>query len=110
LRFFTSLENWRSSFSAFWMTDLRDRVTAMPETELSSNQPRRSAAEPLPIAGRHSCPYCRSVEIARSHRRGPIEKYLLRVMHVRVYRCDGCNARFYAFSQVDAALPKKASA
>jgi hypothetical protein len=83
----------------------------MHETELFSNQPGSSATEPIPIADRHPCPYCRSVEIARSHRRGPIEKYLLRAIHVRVYRCYDCNARFYAFSHVDsAALPKKASA
>jgi hypothetical protein len=51
------------------------------------------------------------VEIARSHRRGRIAKYLLRVIRVRVYRCDDCNARCYAFSHVDAAaVPKKASA
>jgi len=51
------------------------------------------------------------VEVGRSHRRGPIEKYLLRAIHVRVYRCDDCNARFYAFSHFEAAAsPKKASA
>jgi len=32
-------------------------------------------------------------------------------MHVRVYRCDDCNARFYALFCVDAvASAKKASA
>jgi predicted RNA-binding Zn-ribbon protein involved in translation (DUF1610 family) len=93
------------------MDDLRDRVTVMPEIELSSIQPCSTATESLPTAGRHLCPYCRGVEIARSHRRGPIEKYLLRAIHVRVYRCDDCHARFYAFSHVDAsAAPKKASA
>ena len=93
------------------MDDLRDRVTAMPEIELSSNQQRGSTAGPLPAATKRRCPHCRSVETARSRRRGPIEKYLLRAIHVRAYRCVDCNARFYAFSQVDAAAsPKKASA
>jgi hypothetical protein len=44
--------------------------------------------EPLPAASRLLRSYCRSVETARSHRRGPIEKYLLRAIHVRVWRCD----------------------
>jgi hypothetical protein len=47
------------------------------------------------------------VEIARSHRRGPIEKYLLRAIRVRVYRCDDCNSRFYGFSHSEAAVPPK---
>jgi len=93
------------------MDDLRDRVTAMPEIELSSSQQRGSTAGPLPAARNQRCPYCRSVETARSHRRGLIEKYLLRAIHIRVYRCNDCNARFYAFSHVAAAAsPKKASA
>jgi DNA-directed RNA polymerase subunit RPC12/RpoP len=57
------------------------------------------------------CPYCSSVEIARSHRRGPIEKYLLRAINVRVYRCDDCNSRFYGFSRSEGAvLPKNHAA
>jgi hypothetical protein len=47
------------------------------------------------------------VEIARSHRRGSIEKYLLRAIHVRVYRCDDCNSRFYGFSHSEEAVPPK---
>jgi hypothetical protein len=70
----------------------------MRELELSSSQPLGAAAEPIPAAARRLCPYCRSVEVTRSHRRGPIEKYLLRAIRVRVYRCDDCNSRFYGFS------------
>lgn len=76
----------------------------MRELELSSSQPLGAAAEPIPAAARRLCPYCRSVEVTRSHRRGPIEKYLLRAIRVRVYRCDDCNSRFYAFCH-DAASP-----
>jgi hypothetical protein len=76
-------------------------MVAMRELELSS-PPQAGAA-----AARRLCPYCRSVEITRSHRRGPIEKYLFPVIHVRVYRCDDCNARFYALSRSDPAVPPK---
>jgi hypothetical protein len=79
----------------------------MRELELSSPQPIGAAAEPIPAAARRSCPHCRSVEVTRSHRRGPIEKYLLRAIHVRVYRCDDCNSRFYGFSHSEAAVPPK---
>jgi hypothetical protein len=90
------------------MDDLRDRMTVMPEIELSSSQQRGSTAAPIPAASRRLCPYCQSVETARSHRRGPIEKYLLRAIRVRVYRCDDCDTRFYAFSRFDATpSPKK---
>jgi hypothetical protein len=86
------------------MGDLHKQTTAMPETEFTSLQLRGSASQPLPVASRRLCPYCRSMETARSHRRGPFEKYLLRAIHVRVYRCDDCDSRFYAFSH-DAATP-----
>ena len=61
----------------------------------------------IPAAARRSCPYCRSVEITRSHRRGPMEKYFLRAIHVRVYRCDDCNSRFYGFARSEAPVPPK---
>ena len=81
-------------------------MIAMRELELPSS-PLNAAAAPVAAAARRLCPYCRSVEIARSHRRGPIEKYLLRAIRVRVYRCDDCNSRFYAFSRSEAAVPPK---
>jgi hypothetical protein len=49
-----------------------------------------------------SCPYCRSIETARSHRHGGVERYLLRVVGVLPYRCLNCDARFYAFSRFGA--------
>jgi DNA-directed RNA polymerase subunit RPC12/RpoP len=78
----------------------------MHEIDFSSIQSHGSAAESLASTGRRLCPYCRSRETARSHRRGPIEKYLLRAIRVRVYRCDDCNSRFYAFSH-DGAAPAR---
>jgi hypothetical protein len=85
------------------MGDLHKRTTAMPETEFTSLQ-LRAASQTLPATGRRLCPYCHGMETAPSHRRGPIEKYLLRSIHARVYRCEDCNSRFYAFCH-DAASP-----
>jgi hypothetical protein len=79
----------------------------MRELELPPSLPHAAAAASVSAAARRLCPYCRSVEIARSHRRGPIEKYLLRAIRVRVYRCDDCNSRFYGFSHSEAAVPSK---
>jgi DNA-directed RNA polymerase subunit RPC12/RpoP len=76
----------------------------MSEIELSSGQPIGALSAPRRAAIRRRCPYCRSVEISRSHRRGPIEKYLLRAIDVRVYRCDDCNSRFYGFAHSDPAV------
>ncbi|MGD0426263.1 MAG: hypothetical protein ABSC10_06050 [Candidatus Acidiferrales bacterium] len=93
------------------MDALLDRMTAMPEIEQFWLQPHGTARQSVAAAGRRLCPDCQSVETARSHRRGPIEKHLLRAIHVRVYRCDDCSARFYAFSHFDpAASPKKSAA
>jgi ribosomal protein L37AE/L43A len=81
-------------------------MIAMRELELPPSLPHAAAA-PISAAARRLCPYCRSVEVARSHRRGPIEKYLLRAIHVRVYRCDDCNSRFYGFAHSEAVVPPK---
>jgi predicted RNA-binding Zn-ribbon protein involved in translation (DUF1610 family) len=70
----------------------------MREMELSTPQPSGSATDASLGAAKHLCPYCKSTEIARSHRRGPLEKYLLNLIGVRVYRCDDCARRFYAFA------------
>jgi hypothetical protein len=93
------------------MGELQKRTTAMPGIDFTSKPPLGAAAGPLPVTSRRLCPYCRSMETARSHRRGPMEKYLLRAIHVRAYGCDDCNSRFYAFSHDAAALsPKKPAA
>jgi hypothetical protein len=41
------------------------------------------------------CPYCGVSEVFRSHRRGTMERYLLRAVGVRPFRCVNCDARFY---------------
>ncbi len=43
------------------------------------------------------CPNCRSMEIFRSHRRGTLERYILRAIGMRPYRCVTCDSRFYGF-------------
>jgi DNA-directed RNA polymerase subunit RPC12/RpoP len=40
------------------------------------------------------CPYCNSAELRRSRTRS-LER-LLRLARIRPYRCDACDARFYA--------------
>ena len=46
-----------------------------------------------------ACPYCGSAEVFRSHRRGAMEKFLLRPIGVRPFRCVNCDARFYRLSR-----------
>jgi hypothetical protein len=82
-------------------------MIAMRELELPSPPLHAAAAAPIAAAARRFGPYWRRVEVARSHRRGPIEEYLLRAIRVRVYRCDDCNSRFYAFSRSETVVPPK---
>jgi hypothetical protein len=44
---------------------------------------------------RKACPCCRGKEVYRSHRRGIVERYVLRAVQVRPYRCAACDNRFY---------------
>jgi hypothetical protein len=66
-----------------------------------------AAAEPTLSGAKRLCPYCRSDYVGRSHRRGPVERYLLRVIGVGVYRCENCDGRFYALSHMHAAPASK---
>jgi hypothetical protein len=47
------------------------------------------------------CPYCGGSEVFRSHRRGAMERYILRPIGVRPFRCVNCDARFYRRSHSD---------
>jgi DNA-directed RNA polymerase subunit RPC12/RpoP len=71
-----------------------------------------SLAKHMTLRLKHHCPYCRSVEISKSRRRGAIEKYLFRAIGMRPYRCSICDARFFAFaiSHHVAASPKAKAA
>jgi hypothetical protein len=46
-------------------------------------------------------PQCRSIETSRSRRRGTVERYLLRVIGLRPFRCLNCDVRFYSFARFD---------
>jgi len=48
-------------------------------------------------ASNSTCPSCGSHRISRSHRRGLFERYLLSIVQLRPYRCNGCDARFFRF-------------
>jgi DNA-directed RNA polymerase subunit RPC12/RpoP len=71
-----------------------------------------SLANHMTLGLKHHCPYCRSVEISKSRRRGAIEKYLFRAIGMRPYRCSICDARFFAFATshhvADSPKPKAA--
>src|SRR5271156_2224020 len=60
-----------------------------------------ATAEESKMAEKRLCPNCRSAESSRSHRNGPLEKYLLGAIGVRLYRCLNCGVRFYAYSRFD---------
>jgi hypothetical protein len=59
------------------------------------------------MADKRQCPNCKSVETSRSHRKDPLEKYLLGPIGVRPYRCMNCEVRFYAFSRFDEEISMK---
>jgi len=90
--------------------DPADRWT-LAEIAARSRQPSSAAPEPpLPsvpegfagwlgrrLGWRLSCPHCRSRDIARSRRRGAVEKALSSI--ALPYRCDRCGARFFRWRQ-----------
>ena len=45
---------------------------------------------------RKACPRCRGQEVYRSQRRGIVERYVLRALQIRPYRCVACDNRFYS--------------
>ena len=42
-----------------------------------------------------TCPYCGSVDVHRSKRRGFFELFLLSILPLRPYRCAVCDWRYY---------------
>jgi predicted RNA-binding Zn-ribbon protein involved in translation (DUF1610 family) len=45
----------------------------------------------------HECPQCGSYLVRLSKRRTWIEHVVCRLLFVRPYRCDDCDARFFGF-------------
>lgn len=50
---------------------------------------------------KRNCPYRRSIETFRSHRRGAIKCYLRRGIRRSPYRCLDCDVRYNAFARFD---------
>jgi hypothetical protein len=44
------------------------------------------------------CPLCRSVNLSKSKRRGLLESVIFRLIHVRPYRCQSCDLRFFRWA------------
>ena len=67
----------------------------------SPSQQQTIASEPAPIdlgaiaIAVRTCPTCGNQNVLRSHRRGFMEQYLLRLLHISPYHCDACYRRFY---------------
>ena len=55
----------------------------------------------MKVDPKRHCPHCGSAEVFRSHHRGTMERYLLRAVRVRPFRCVHCDARFYRLSHSD---------
>ena len=45
---------------------------------------------------RHQCPDCKFIGASRSVPRGIVERLMASMIHVRPYRCAGCDRRFYS--------------
>ena len=43
------------------------------------------------------CPYCKSLDVRRSHRRGLFEILVLPFVLLRPFRCEDCTKRHYNF-------------
>ena len=44
------------------------------------------------------CPQCQSKNISKSKRRGLLESVVYRLIHVRPYRCQSCDLRFFRWA------------
>jgi len=85
-----------------------------PNRERSSETPGGDFASVLgsatPASGRQgsqmttkrNSPQCGSIETSGSDRRGTVERYFLRLIGLRPFRCLNSDSRFYWFAPVDA--------
>lgn len=48
------------------------------------------------VKKRKACPHCGQTDCYRTRHYGPIERYLLRLLKLRPYRCENCHHRFYS--------------
>ena len=50
----------------------------------------------IAVALRYTCPECESLNLARSRRRGFVERWILWLIGLVPIRCLDCKARFYS--------------
>ncbi len=62
--------------------------------------PMRKPTRVSPLVGVRVCPYCSSVEVRRSGRRGLYERLILRMLFLCPYRCEKCGRRYYGSTSV----------
>ena len=65
----------------------------MPETNVKSSAEEDSGGHSDRL-GVLSCPRCGSERLHRSHRYNAYERTILKILGIRPYRCESCNARF----------------
>ena len=83
--------SYREIFSAIRTVWHYFRRIPMATLSLSSSDHSQSVPSPF----RRSCPYCRCLDIHRSHARGIIERHLARFFRLYPHRCESCDCRFY---------------
>jgi hypothetical protein len=50
--------------------------------------------------GARKCPECGSGPVRRSQMRGFLERGVLRMVGLRAFRCESCDARHYGFERI----------
>ena len=86
LRFTSSLKNV-----------LGTETASPPQQQTRASEPAAIDLGAITIAVR-TCPKCDNQNVHRSRRRGFMEEYLLRFLHISPYRCDACYRRFYGWA------------
>ena len=72
---------------------LRDRCSGCGVCPNSQNgTPTRRVVE---MQHRWLCPRCGGTNVRRSHRKGLFERAILSLLHLRPYRCEECDKRFF---------------
>lgn len=57
---------------------------------------RKEVARMNEMNSKHVCPWCGCADTHKSHRRGFIDRGLVRFLRISPFRCEDCYRRFYA--------------